>query len=123
MFLSLQSVEPKFIYQKMLRGEKRKMEDLIAPIMFMFLIGGVSGYFTGSLVKRISGMALTIGVFAFIVIALAYTGNLDLNFDAITASISNVLGIIAPLGIIALVSSVPFIASFVAGLFLGYRRY
>ena len=99
------------------------MEDLIAPIMFMFLIGGVSGYFTGSLVKRISGMALTIGVFAFIVIALAYTGNLDLNFDTITASISNVLGIIAPLGIIALVSSVPFIASFVAGLFLGYRRY
>jgi len=99
------------------------MEDLIAPIMFMLIIGGVSGYFAGHLVKKVSGMALTIGVFAFIVIALAYTGNLDLNFEAITANISNVLGIIAPLGIIALLSSVPFVASFIAGLFVGFRRH
>ena len=99
------------------------MENLITPIMFMLLIGGISGYFAGNLVKRVSGMAITLGVFAFIVIALAYTGNLDLNFDAITANISNVLGIIAPLGIVALASSVPFAASFIAGLFLGYRRY
>jgi len=98
------------------------MEDLIAPIMFMFVIGGVSGYLAGNLVKRVSGMALTIGVVAFIVIALAYTGNLDLNFDALAANISNVLGIVAPLGILALVSSVPFVASFVAGLFVGFRR-
>jgi len=99
------------------------MEDLIPPIMFMLIIGGVSGYFAGHLVKKVSGMALTIGVFAFIVIALAYTGNLDLNFEAITANISNVLGIIAPLGIIALLSSVPFVASFIAGLFVGFRRH
>ena len=99
------------------------MEDLIPPMIFMLIVGGVSGYFAGHLVKRVKGMALTIGVFAFIVIALAYTGNLDLNFEAITSNISNVLGIIAPLGLVALVSSVPFVASFVAGLFIGYRRY
>jgi uncharacterized membrane protein (Fun14 family) len=99
------------------------MEDLITPIMFMLVIGGVSGYLAGSLFKRVSGMALTIGIFAFVIIALAYTGNLDLNFDAITSNISNVMGIIAPLGILTLVSSVPFVASFVAGLFVGYKRY
>jgi len=99
------------------------MENLIPPIMFMLIIGGVSGYLAGHLVKRVSGMALTLGVFAFIVIALAYTGNLDLNFEAITANISNFFGIIAPLGILALVSSVPFVASFVAGLFVGFRRH
>ena len=99
------------------------MEDLIAPIMFMLVIGGVSGYLAGNLFKRVSGMALTIGVVAFIVITLAYTGNLDVNFDAITSNISNVLGIIAPLGIVALVSSVPFVGSFVAGLFVGFRRH
>ena len=98
------------------------MEDLIPPIMCMLIIGGISGYFAGHLFKRVSGMALTIGVFAFIVIALAYTGNLDLNFEAITSNISNVLGIIAPLGIVALLSSVPFVASFIAGLFVGFRR-
>jgi uncharacterized membrane protein (Fun14 family) len=99
------------------------MEDIIPPIIFMLIIGGVSGYFAGHLVKRVSGMALTIGVAAFIVIILSYTGNLDLNFDAITSNISNVLGIIAPLGIVALLSSVPFVASFVAGLFVGFRRH
>ena len=99
------------------------MEDMIPPIIFMLIIGGVAGYFAGHLVKRVSGMALTIGVAAVIVIILAYTGNLDLNFDAITSNLSNVLGIIAPLGIVALASSVPFVASFVAGLFVGFRRH
>jgi uncharacterized membrane protein (Fun14 family) len=99
------------------------MEDLITPIMFMLVIGGVSGYLAGSLFKRVSGMALTIGIFAFVVITLAYTGNLDLNFEAIAANISNVVGIVAPLGIITLISSVPFVASFIAGIFVGYKRY
>ena len=99
------------------------MENLIPPMIFLLIIGGISGYLAGHLVKKVSGMALTIGIFAFIVIALAYTGNLDLNFEAITANISNVLGIIAPLGIIALLSSVPFVASFIAGLFVGFRRH
>jgi len=99
------------------------MEDLITPFIFMLIIGGVSGYVTGNLFKRASGIALTIGIFAFVVIVLAYTGSLDLNFDGILANLSNVLGIIAPLGLVALVSSVPFVASFVTGLFIGYRRY
>ena len=99
------------------------MENLIPPMIFLLIIGGVSGYFAGHLVKRVSGMALTIGVFAFILIALAYTGNLDLNFEAITANISNFFGIIAPLGILALLSSVPFVGSFVAGLFVGFKRH
>ena len=98
------------------------MEDLIAPILFMFVIGGVSGYLAGSLVKRVSGMALTIVIFAFVVIILAYTGNLNLDFDAIATNISNVVGIVATLGLVALLSNVPFVASFVAGLFIGFRR-
>jgi len=99
------------------------MEDMITPFIFMLVIGGVSGYVTGNLFKRASGIALTIGIFAFVVIALAYTGSVDLNFDSIVSNISNVLGIIAPLGLVALISSVPFVASFVTGIFLGYRRY
>ena len=98
------------------------MESAIPPIIFMLIIGGVTGYFAGHLVKRVRGMALTIGVIIFIVIILAYTGNLNVNFDAIASNISSVAGIIAPLGIVALVSSVPFVASFIAGLFVGFRR-
>lgn len=99
------------------------MEDLITPIIFMLIIGGVSGYLAGRIFKRVTGMAMAIGVFALVIIVLAYTGNLDLNFDALAANLSSVVGIIAPLGIITLVSSVPFVASFIAGLFFGFRRY
>ena len=99
------------------------MEDMIQPIVFMLIIGGVAGYFAGHFVKSLSGKSLTIGLIAFFIIILAYTGNLDLNLDAIVANISNIAGVIAPLGIVALVSSVPFVASFVAGLFVGYRRH
>lgn len=88
----------------------------------MLVIGGVSGYFAGHFFKSLSGKSLTIGLIAFFVIVLAYTGNLDLNFDAMVTNISNVVGAIAPLGLVALVSSVPFVASFVAGLFVGFRR-
>ena len=99
------------------------MEDLIAPMMLMLGAGGLSGYFSGKIVKKISGMALAIGIALFIAIAFAYTGEFDLNIESITTNISNVIGIITPLGIVALISSVPFVASFVAGLFIGYRRY
>jgi len=99
------------------------MEDLITPIIFMLIIGSVTGYVAGRIFKRVTGMAMAIGVFALVIIVLAYTGNLDLNFDALAANLSSVVGIIAPLGIITLVSSIPFVASFIAGLFFGFRRY
>jgi uncharacterized membrane protein (Fun14 family) len=99
------------------------MENLIPPIIVTLLIGGAAGYIAGKLVHRVSGMALAIGVVAVAIIALAYTGTLNIDVDAITTNISNVFGILAPLGLTALISSVPFVASFIAGLFIGYRRY
>jgi uncharacterized membrane protein (Fun14 family) len=99
------------------------MEDMIAPIIIMLIIGGVAGYFVGLLVRRISSMAITLGILAFIIIALAYTGTIDINIESINATISSIMGLLAPLGIVALISSIPFVASFVAGIFIGYRRY
>jgi uncharacterized membrane protein (Fun14 family) len=99
------------------------MEDLIAPVLLTLVIGGVAGYFAGTLIKRAAGMTMALVIFAAILIVLALTGNLNIDLEMITANVSNVLGVLAPLGVIALVSSIPFVASFVAGLFLGYRRY
>ncbi len=99
------------------------MQDLISPILLMLAIGGIVGYFVGQMFRRISGMTLTLVIVAIIIILFWSTGNLNLNLDTITASVSNFVGILAPLGIIAAITSVPFAASFVAGLFIGYRRY
>lgn len=99
------------------------MESLIPPVLLMLIIGGVAGYFAGHLFKRVSGMALTIGIFAFIVIYLIYIGTFKVSIDAITENVTKFFDIIGPLGFTSLVSSVPFVASFVAGIFVGYRRY
>ena len=99
------------------------MEDLIAPVVLTLVIGGLAGYFAGTLLKRAAGMTVAIVVFVAILVVLAYTGNLNINLDMITANLSNVMGVLSPLGVVALISSIPFVASFVAGLFIGYRRY
>jgi uncharacterized membrane protein (Fun14 family) len=98
------------------------MEEMIPPILLMLVIGGVAGYFAGHIVKKVSGKGLTIIVFIFIILALAYTGSLNFDIESITANISSFIAILAPLGLAALLSSVPFMASFVAGLFVGFRR-
>ena len=99
------------------------MQDLLSPILLMLAIGGIAGYFVGKMFRRISGMSLTLVIVAIVIILFWSTGNLNLNLDAINASVTEVVGILAPLGIIAAITSVPFAASFVAGLFIGYRRY
>ena len=96
--------------------------DWIIPVAFLLIIGGIAGYFAGHLVKKVSLMALPIGVFVLVVITLAYIGNLDLNFDLMATTVTNVVNAVTPLGILTLLSSVPFVASFIAGLFMGYNR-
>ena len=98
------------------------MEDLFAPVLFMLLIGGVSGYFLGQLVKRARGMVLTITVVVVMLIVLTFAGTFKLDLEAINISLANFAGVLAALGVVALVSSVPFVASFIAGLFIGFRR-
>ena len=99
------------------------MEDLIAPILLTLVMGGVAGYFVGTLIKRAAGMTMAIVVFAAILLVLAFAGDLNINIDAIMTNITNILGVLTPLGIVALISSIPFVASFVAGVFVGYRKY
>ena len=89
----------------------------------MLVIGVVSGYFAGKIIKKISGMALTIGIIIFFLITFAYTGAFNLNLESINANLINIYNYLATLGIIALISSIPFVASFIAGLFIGFRRY
>lgn len=98
------------------------MDELLTPIVYVLVIGGVAGYFMGYLVKRISGMALTIGVFAFLLLYMAYTNAIDLNLDELVATITRFTDILGPLGFATLASSAPFAGSFVVGLVLGLRR-
>ncbi len=98
------------------------MYELITPIVYVLAIGGVAGYFVGFLVKKLLHLALTIGVFAFLLMYMIYTNAIDLNLGELVANITSFADVLGPLGLATLMSSAPFIGSFVVGLVLGLRR-
>ena len=63
------------------------MEDLIAPVLLTLVMGGVAGYFVGTLIKRAAGMTMAIVVFAAILLVLAFAGDLNINIEAIYTNI------------------------------------
>jgi uncharacterized membrane protein (Fun14 family) len=98
------------------------MDEFLSPVVYVLVIGGIAGYFIGYLIKRISSMAVTIGVFTFLLLYMVYTNAIDLNLDELIANITKFADILGPLGFTALASSAPFVGSFVIGLVLGLRR-
>jgi uncharacterized membrane protein (Fun14 family) len=91
-------------------------------VVYALIIGVFSGYFIGYFVKKLSNLALTIGVFAFLLMYMLYTSAINLNIDELIATITNFASVLGPLGFATLVSSAPFIGSFVVGVVLGLRR-
>jgi uncharacterized membrane protein (Fun14 family) len=98
------------------------MSTLINPIIYILIIGGIAGYFIGYLIKKISHFALIIGIFAFLLMYLAYTKAVNLNYDELGATVNRFTGIFVSLGLTALASSVPFVGSFIVGLVIGLKR-
>jgi uncharacterized membrane protein (Fun14 family) len=98
------------------------MDELLTPIIYILAIGGVAGYFIGYLIKKLLHLALTIGVFAFLLMYMVYTNAIDLNLDELVATVTKFADVLGPLGFATLASSTPFVGSFVVGLVLGLRR-
>lgn len=98
------------------------MDSLLSSIIYVLIIGGIAGYFIGYMIKKISNFAPIIGIFVFLLIFMGYTKTIDLNFDELGAIVTKFSDALAPLGLIALVSSAPFVGSFVVGLFFGLKR-
>jgi len=98
------------------------MNELVNHIVYVLIIGGIAGYFIGYFIKKLSYLALPIGVFAFLLMYLAYTKAVNLDFEELGATIKRFADVLGPLGFTALASSAPFAVSFVVGLFLGLKR-
>jgi len=98
------------------------MGDVLSPIVYVLIIGGIAGYFIGYLIKKISNFAVIIGIFVFLLMFMVYTKAINLNFDELGATVKKFADTLAPLGLTSLASSAPFVGSFVVGLVLGLRR-
>jgi len=96
------------------------MSEALIPIAYQLGIGGIGGFFVGYAVKKITKIAIIIGVFAFSLIYLAYTNVINVDYEELTKipGLANpAMGFLAPL-----ISALPFLFSFFVGLWLGFKK-
>jgi uncharacterized membrane protein (Fun14 family) len=102
--------------------EEAKMDGLTFSIIYLLIIGGVAGYFMGYLIKKLSHLALTIGIFGFLLMFMVYIGAMNLDLNELIATITRFASVLGPLGFATLASSKPFVGRIVVGLVLGLKR-
>jgi len=97
------------------------MSEVLIPIAYQLGVGGIGGFFVGYAARKITRIAIIIGVFAFSLLYLAYTGVFDINYDAFMEFLPGlagpVVGLMAPF-----ISTIPFLASFFVGLWFGLKK-
>lgn len=95
-----------------------------AVLANMLIIGGVGGYFTGYILKRIVKVLLVgLGILVFLLASLAFLGTISVNYGGLSAGLANLIDPQQVSMIVQVIASnIPLIASFVVGLLLGIGK-
>jgi uncharacterized membrane protein (Fun14 family) len=96
------------------------MSEALIPIAYQLGIGGIGGFFVGYAVKKITRIAIIIGVVAFSFAYLAFTKVINVDYDELL----NFFGIAGPVvGLLTpFLSAFPFLGSFIVGLWFGFKK-
>lgn len=96
------------------------MSETLIPIVYQLSVGGIGGFFIGYAVKKITRIAIIIGVVAFFFAYLAFTKVININYDELL----NFFGLAGPVvGLLSpFLSAFPFLGSFVVGLWFGFKK-
>jgi len=98
--------------------------ESLEPIVFQLFLGGVGGFLIGYAIRKVLKIALIVGVVVFLLMLLASTNIINVDYSGLAETTTNVLTAINPaLSLITpLLAHVPFIVSLVFGLYLGFKR-
>jgi uncharacterized membrane protein (Fun14 family) len=100
------------------------LDESLAPIIFQLCLGGIGGFLIGYALRKFFRLAMIIGVVVFVLIILAYTNVINVDYGGLSDIASNFVNAINPaLGMLTpLLAHIPFIASLIFGFFVGFRR-
>lgn len=100
------------------------LNESLAPVIFQLCIGGIGGFLIGYALKKFFRLALIIGVIVFILIFLAYTNVINVDYGGLSDIASNFISAINPAldMLTPLLAHIPFIASLIVGFFIGFRK-
>ncbi len=100
------------------------VNESLSHILFQIALGGIGGFLIGYTIRRVLKVALIIGVVIFSLIVLAYANVIDVDYSELSESASSIIKAINPaLDLLTpLFAHIPFMASLIFGLFLGFSR-
>jgi uncharacterized membrane protein (Fun14 family) len=100
------------------------MSELIAPVAYQLGLGTVGGFIIGFALKKIAKLFIVVlGIFILALLYLGVGNIISINFGALWSAIGDWLGGAgqAASWLIGLIALIPFIGSFMVGLFLGFK--
>lgn len=97
---------------------------MIDPLIFQIGVGGTGGFLAGYAIKKIAKiLAFFAGVYFLSLVYLSQTGVLNIDYERLLQMISGVAtNEQVPSVLVAAVASLPFTASFGAGLIFGLKK-
>ena len=100
------------------------MSEVFSSVGYQLGLGGIGGFIVGYTLKKISILIVVlIGLLIIFLLYLGTSGVISINYDALWQAMANLLGLAAGAfgWIVDLISIIPFLGSFFAGFFLGFK--
>lgn len=100
------------------------MSDILPSLGFQLGTGGIGGFIVGYAIKKISKLvAIIMGLFLVALIYLSTQGIISINYGALWDWLAGSSGLLGSAfsWLVSAISLLPFAASFIAGLVLGFK--
>lgn len=100
------------------------MSGVLPPLGYQLGLGGIGGFIVGYAIKKISKLIVVLlGLFMIFLLYLGTSGVISINYQELWNALAGLLSFLGQTAtwLIGLVSLLPFMGSFLAGLFLGFQ--
>lgn len=100
------------------------MSAVLPSVVYQLGVGGIGGFIVGYVIKKISKLVVVlIGLFIIFLLYLGTRGIISINYEELWNALASLLGSAgqAAAWLIGLISLLPFMGSFLAGFFLGFK--
>jgi uncharacterized membrane protein (Fun14 family) len=100
------------------------MSAVLPSVVYQLGVGGIGGFIVGYVVKKISKLVVVlIGLFIIFLLYLGTRGIISINYEELWNVLASLFGSAgqATAWLIGLISLLPFMGSFLAGFFLGFK--
>lgn len=100
------------------------MSELVIPILYQIVVGGIGGFLIGYAVMKIAKvLVIVLGIFVLSLISLAYIGAINMNYDKLTDVLSKLtIPEQAAELLMPILSNLPFVISFVVAFLIGLKK-